>query len=63
MPGMNGSQLATVAKGRKADLSIVFISGYADQLGDTLGLGDRLIRKPFSANDLHRTIEAAIAER
>jgi len=63
MPGMNGSQLATVAKGRKADLSIVFISGYADQIGGTLGLGDRLIRKPFSANDLHRTIEAAIAER
>ena len=63
MPGMNGSQLATAAKARWADLSIVFISGYADQIGDTLTFGDRLIRKPFSADVLYQTIEAVLAER
>ncbi|MDB5400112.1 MAG: hypothetical protein QOF70_7252 [Acetobacteraceae bacterium] len=63
MPEMNGSQLATAAKARWADLLIVFVSGYADQVGDTLGAGDRLIRKPFNANDLYRTVEATLAER
>jgi len=63
MPGMNGSQLAAAARVRNADLSIVFISGHADQIGDISILDDRMIRKPFSVADLHRTIEAALAAR
>jgi signal transduction histidine kinase/CheY-like chemotaxis protein len=63
MPGMNGSQLASAAKASYADLSIVFISGYADQIGDAWIHDDRLIRKPFSADDLYRTIEAVMTER
>jgi CheY-like chemotaxis protein len=63
MPGMNGSQLAVAAKARWPNLSIVFISGYADQVGDTMGHDNRLIRKPFDASDLYRTIEAAMGER
>jgi len=63
MPGMNGSQLAAAARVRRPELSIVFISGYADQVGDTLRPGDRLIRKPFSAADLHGAIEAALSQR
>jgi signal transduction histidine kinase/CheY-like chemotaxis protein len=63
MPGMNGTQLATIAKACRPDLSIVFISGYADQIGDTVSPGGHLIRKPFRADELYRTIEAVIAER
>ena len=63
MPGMNGSQLARAAKARRPNLSIVFISGYADQIGEALGPDDRLIRKPFSISDLYRAIEATLAER
>jgi CheY-like chemotaxis protein len=63
MPEMNGSQLAAVAKARRADLAVIFISGYADQISGTLDLSDRLIRKPFSAGDLYRVIEAVLAER
>jgi signal transduction histidine kinase len=63
MSGMNGSQLAAAARARRPDLSVVFISGYADQIGDTWTPNDRLIRKPFSADDLYRTIEAVVAER
>ncbi|MDR3530600.1 MAG: ATP-binding protein [Rhodopila sp.] len=63
MSGMNGSQLATAAKAQRPDVSIVFISGYADEIEDTLILGDRLIRKPFRAADLHRAIEAVLVER
>ncbi len=63
MPGMNGCQLAVAAKARSAHLSVVYLSGYADQVGDALALGDLLIRKPFRTNDLYRTIKAVLAER
>ena len=63
MPGMNGSQLAAAARDRRKDLSIVFISGYAEQVGDVLTGQYRLIRKPFGAEDLCATIEAVLAQR
>jgi signal transduction histidine kinase/ActR/RegA family two-component response regulator len=63
MSGMNGSQLAAAARTAHPDLSIVFISGYADQVSGALGPADRLVRKPFSAADLHRAIEAELAGR
>jgi CheY-like chemotaxis protein len=63
MSGMNGSQLAAAARAAKPDLSVVFISGYADQLGNALGPDDRLVRKPFTAADLHRAIEAELTAR
>lgn len=63
MPGMNGTQLAAAAQARREDLSILFISGYADQIGDTLRPSDRLIRKPFNGSELHDAIELALRER
>ena len=63
MPGMNGSQLATRARARLPDLSIIFISAYADQIGDTIRFDARLLRKPFSNAELHQAIEAVLAER
>jgi CheY-like chemotaxis protein len=63
MPVMNGSQLAALARERWDDLSVVFISGYAEQAGFALLRDDRLIHKPFSAGDLHDAIEAVLLER
>jgi signal transduction histidine kinase/ActR/RegA family two-component response regulator len=63
MSGMNGSQLAAAARTAHPDLVIVLISGYADQVSGALRPEDRLVRKPFSATDLHRAIEAELAER
>ena len=63
MSGMNGTQLAAAARARYTELPIVFISGYVDQVGDALGPNDRLIRKPFTAADLHQAIEAELAAR
>jgi CheY-like chemotaxis protein len=63
MSGMNGTQLAAAARAGRADLPIVFISGYVDQVGGALGPDDRLIRKPFGAADLHHAIEAELAAR
>ncbi len=63
MAGMNGAQLAAAARTRRPDLPIVFISGYADQLGGAVGPDDRLVRKPFGVADLHQAIEAELAAR
>jgi two-component SAPR family response regulator len=60
---MNGTQLAAAARAARPDLSIMFISGYAEQVGGALGSDDRLVRKPFSAADLHRAIEAELGAR
>jgi signal transduction histidine kinase/ActR/RegA family two-component response regulator len=62
MPEMSGSRLASIVRSRYPDLPVVFISGYADQIGDTLDPGHRLIRKPFTADDLFRTIESVLAD-
>jgi CheY-like chemotaxis protein len=61
MPGMNGSQLAALAEARRSDLSVVFLSGHADEVGDTLAPGCHIVAKPFRADDLRRAIQAAIA--
>jgi signal transduction histidine kinase len=63
MPGMGGGHLATLAKARRANLPIVFVSGYADQIEDTGPLDGRLIREPLRSDMLYRTIEAVLAER
>jgi CheY-like chemotaxis protein len=63
MLGMTGTQLAVAVRALQPDLSVVFMSGYADQIEDTLTPGDRFIRKPFSANDLYHTIESVVADR
>lgn len=63
MPAMNGVQLAAAALAAYPRLSIVFITGYADQAGTTVPSGGRLVRKPFGGSDLHRIIEAELAER
>jgi signal transduction histidine kinase/CheY-like chemotaxis protein len=63
MPEMNGSQLAAAARERWPHLPVIFISGYADPLDEAWTLQHPLVRKPFSVEDLHRVVEAALAER
>jgi CheY-like chemotaxis protein len=62
MPGTNGTELAEAAQKIRPDLTIVYISGYAEAAD--LGLQRRrLIRKPFRPDDLRDQIEAALRER
>ncbi len=63
MSGMNGTQLAAAARAARADLPVLFISGYVDQVGGALRPNDRLVRKPFGAADLHQAIEAELVAR
>ncbi len=61
MPGMNGGELARAVGGKRPELPIVFISGYAE-LGE-LGLGDSLvIQKPFQEEQVARKILQALRE-
>ena len=63
MPGMNGPQLARLARTMRPALPIVFFSGYADPdavAGDIIR--QRIVRKPFRAAELSAQIEIALAE-
>jgi PAS domain S-box-containing protein len=60
MPGMNGAEVAREVRKSCPKLPIVFVTGYAEseQLESALGPDVRVLRKPFSIDDL----VAAIAE-
>ncbi|MCB8882500.1 PAS domain S-box protein [Acidisoma cellulosilytica] len=55
LPGdMNGRQMAEAARSSLPDLKVLFITGYADSavIGETFGLGTRVLGKPFSLDVL-----------
>ena len=59
MPGMNGAELARLAKKHQSDLRVLMVSGYADTAAIDAALGEaRLLRKPFDLAELG----AAVAE-
>jgi len=60
MPGMNGAEVAREVRKSCPTLPIVFVTGYAEseQLESALGTDVRILRKPFSIDEL----TAAIAE-
>jgi PAS domain S-box-containing protein len=61
MPGMNGGELARAVGGKRPELPIVFVSGYAE-LGE-LGLGESLvIQKPFQEEQMARKLLQALRE-
>jgi PAS domain S-box-containing protein len=59
MPVMNGATLARLARIRKPDLPIIFMSGYADvsAIHEAVGSGATLLRKPFDISVLQRALE------
>ncbi|GAA2673145.1 hybrid sensor histidine kinase/response regulator [Actinoplanes palleronii] len=60
MPGMSGIQLAERVRSDRPDLPVLFMSGYtANQLSHDVGTA-RLVRKPFSAQELLSALRAAI---
>ncbi|WP_235031560.1 hybrid sensor histidine kinase/response regulator [Geminicoccus flavidas] len=62
MPGMNGAQVASIARTRRPDLPIVFASGYADTAEiDAVGMGTAVLRKPFRIEELEAAIVSALA--
>lgn len=57
MPGMNGAEVARRARSLMPNLSIIFISGYADSKAISEIPHSRLLKKPVVAEELSRTIE------
>jgi PAS domain S-box-containing protein len=54
MPGMNGAQAARRIRGKRPELPIVFVTGYAEseQLEAALGPDVSVLRKPFGVDEL-----------
>ncbi len=61
MPGLNGAEVARIARARHPSLPIVFVSGYADTLALEGVTGASVLRKPFDVRTLTRMVESAIA--
>lgn len=61
--GMNGRQLADAAREQRADLKVLFITGYADPSlpGHDLDPGMDIISKPFELDALASKVEEMIA--
>jgi two-component system, cell cycle sensor histidine kinase and response regulator CckA len=64
MPGMGGHQLAERLIGKRAETKVLFASGYGDQgeeLSDILKARHAYLKKPFSPDELVRSVSAALA--
>jgi CheY-like chemotaxis protein len=61
--GMNGRQMADAARLRRSDLSVLFITGYAESAAireGSLGPGMYLLTKPFTMQSLASRIKSII---
>lgn len=63
LPGLNGRQLADLARTRQPELKVLFMTGYAEHAlmnGNFIGEGLELITKPFSIEALARQVAALV---
>ena len=56
MPGMSGADLARELRGRRSDLKVLIVSGFADM--DSIAPDLAMLRKPFRAADLIRALRS-----
>ncbi|NBB12630.1 response regulator [Pseudomonas sp. SLFW] len=63
LPGMNGRQLAEIARQHRPQLRVLFMTGYARNAqvrGDFLEQGMDMLTKPFSIDDLAQRVRGLI---
>jgi signal transduction histidine kinase/CheY-like chemotaxis protein len=53
MPGMSGLELAKIVRSRYPEIPIILTTGYSDVLAKDGASGFELLRKPYSADELH----------
>lgn len=66
MPKMSGTRLVELLRGERPDLSIVYMSGYADESIEASFVADRSARflaKPFTPSELADVLARIVAER
>jgi PAS domain S-box-containing protein len=64
LPGLNGRQLAEMARARSPKLKILFMTGYAEHAqvrSSFLGADMDMIAKPFEIDDLAKKVRAMVA--
>ena len=63
MPGMNGRQLALQLKQHRANLKVLYVSGFTDQAFSGTGspdCGDSFLEKPFELEELAQKIRSVL---
>jgi PAS domain S-box-containing protein len=63
LPGLNGRQLAEVARQHRPDLRVLFLTGYAEhamQRSDFLGAGMEMMTKPFEVEQLGAKVSSIV---
>jgi PAS domain S-box-containing protein len=66
LPGLNGRQLADIARESRPDLPVLFMTGYAETAANRstfLGVGMNLIAKPFSLDDFSGQVGQILGDR
>jgi CheY-like chemotaxis protein len=63
LPGINGRQLADIARGLRPSLPVVFMTGYAEHVrtrAEFLAPGMEMIAKPFDVDAFVRLVQHAM---
>jgi CheY-like chemotaxis protein len=60
MPGMSGIELAETLSCARPDLPLVLTSGYSHVLAEEGAHGFELLRKPYTAEELARTLRKTL---
>jgi PAS domain S-box-containing protein len=63
LPGINGRQVAELARKQRPDLKVLFVTGYAEQAADRssfLDEGMEMITKPFAVDALAEKVQGMI---
>ena len=66
LPGMNGRQLADLARQHRPDMQVLFVTGYAEQVtgdGEFLESGMSMVTKPFTLDALAFKIREILAPK
>ncbi|MDQ0740571.1 GAF domain-containing protein [Pseudomonas sp. W4I3] len=62
MPGMTGVAMAKLLRQRRADLPVVLVSGYSEELADSGYEGFEFLAKPYSAEQVARALAKAMTK-
>lgn len=66
LPGLNGRQLAEIARAMRPELPVLFITGYAETAamrGQFLAAGMSILAKPFPLDELASTVDTILGGR
>jgi CheY-like chemotaxis protein len=62
MPGMNGAEVAHLARAKRPKQPVLFVAGFADHTA-LAGIGEaQIISKPFIDHELARKVRLELAE-